>query len=330
MNAMMENEFRKHLEGRGLNAETINFSIAAVGELEEYIGKKRTTFEVASLGMLKDYVSSLMEAGSNSLERLVAIARYCSFARKNDYLVYLVSLFGARNVLPDIGERLAAIASNETRNRVFEGFELPPLGSSQEAYPRLTKMIMDRMEAELPAETCRTVLTWNYHNVPIESFKEKKERFDKASSIDDYLRDEHRRFVEELELHVKEGRIWFEQEITPEVLDFVKGNQEICTGVRHGDRIYVTKIPFAPKQYLTEKDPVMKRYYACHCQLARTAIRDGKPKISRNFCYCSAGYEKLRFDAIFGEPVEVEVLESALDGDERCRFANKIPEGKRK
>jgi predicted hydrocarbon binding protein len=74
----------------------------------------------------------------------------------------------------------------------------------------------------------------------------------------------------------------------------------------------------------------MKRYYACHCQLARTAIRDGTPKISRDFCYCSAGYEKVRFDTIFGEPVEVEVLESALDGDERCRFANKIPKGKMK
>jgi len=328
MNTMMESEFRKHLEGRGLSTETIDFSVAAVGELGEYIEKKRTTFNAASLDVLKDYVSSLMEAGKNSLERLLAIARYCSFARKNDYLVYLVSLFGARNVLPDIGERLATIASKETRDRVFEGFELPPLGSAQEAYPRLTKMIMDRMEAELPTETCRKVLTWNYHNVPVESFKEKKEHFDKAISIDSYLRDEHRRFVEELERYMKEGRIWYEQEITPEVLEFVKRNQEICTGVRHGDRIYVTKIPFAPKQYLTEKDPMMKRYYACHCQLARTAIRDGKPKISRNFCYCSAGYEKLRFDAIFGEPVEAEVLESVVDGDERCRFANKIPRGK--
>jgi hypothetical protein len=327
---MMECEFRKHLEGRGLSAEAVDFSMAAVEELEEYLGKNGTTFDVASLDVLKGYVLSLMEAGSNSLERLVAIARYCSFARKNDYLVYLVSLFGARNVLPGIGERLAVIAGDETRNRVFEGFELPPLGSSQEAYPRLTKMIMDRMEAELPAETCRQVLTWNYHKVPIEAFKEKKERFEKASSVDDYLRDEHRRFVEELEGYMKEGRIWYEQEITPEVLEFIKSNQEVCTGVRHGDRIYVTKMPYAPKQYLAEKDQTMKRYYACHCQLARTAIRDGTPKISRDFCYCSAGYEKVRFDAIFGETVEVEVLESALDGDERCRFANKIPKGKMK
>lgn len=327
---MMECEFRKHLEGRGLSVEIIDFSMTTVEEFEEYLRKNGTPFNVASLDVLGDYVSLLMAAGKNSMERLIALARYCSFARKNDYFVYLVSLFGARNVLPDIGERLAAIAGDETRNRVFGGFELPPLGSSQEAYPRLTKMIMDRMETELPAETCKKVLTWNYHQVPIEAFREKRERFKKANSIDDYLKDEHRRLVEELEGYMKEGRIWYEQEITPEVLEFVKGNQEICTGVRHGDRIYMTKIPFAPKQYLKEKDPTMKRYYACHCQLARAAIRDGDPKISRNFCYCSAGYEKLHFDVIFGEPVEVEVLESVLGGDERCRFANKIPKGKMK
>ena len=327
---MMEDEFRKRLKERGLDAETIDFNVVAVVELEEYLCKRKTTLNAASLEMLKGYVSSLIETGENSLERLLAIARYSSFARKNDFLVYLVSLFGARNVLPDIGERLATIAGKETRDRVFESFELPPLGSPQEAYPRLTSTIMDRMEAELSSRTCRRVLTWNYHNVPIEKFRDNKKRFDKAVSIDSYLSDEHGRFVEELESYMKEGRIWYEQEITPEVLEFVKKNQEICTGVRNDERIYVTKIPFAPKQYLAEKDPVMKRYYACHCQLARTAIRDGKPRIPRNFCYCSAGFEKLHFDAIFGQPVDAEVLESALDGKERCRFAIKIPKGKMK
>jgi len=325
---MLVDEFRKHIEGRGLNSEVIALSISAVKEFEEYLGKRKATIHSASLDTLKEYVSSLVVAGNNSLERLVALARYCNFARKNDYYVYLVSLFGARNVLPDIGERLEEIAGGEARKKVFEGFELPPLGSPQDAYPRLTKMVTDRMESELPVETCRRVLTWNYHNVPVESFRENKERFEKANNIDDYLHDEHERFVKELEQHMKEGRIWFEQEITPEVLLFVKSNQEICTGVRRGDRIYVTKMPYAPKQYLEENDPRMKRYYACHCQLARTAIRDDEPKISRDFCYCSAGFEKLRFEAIFGEPVEVEVLETALDGDVRCRFANKIPEGR--
>lgn len=326
----MENEFRKYLQERKLSVENADFSVSAVREFEEYLEEKGTSFESAGLGVLKEYVSLLIEEGKNSMDRLVAIARYCNLARKNEYYVYFASILGARNVLPDLGERLATIAGEETRTKVFQGFELPPLGSPQENYPRLTRMIVDRMEAELPSETCKKILTWNYHRVPAEAFKEKKERFEKADSIDEYLKDEHKRFIEELKGLMKEWRIWYEQEITPEVLEFVMGNQEICTGVRHGERIYLTKIPYAPKQYLKEKDSTLKRYYACHCPLARSAIRDRKTKISPMFCYCSGGFEKLGFDVILGEPVEAELLESALKGDMRCRFAIKIPRGKMK
>ena len=327
---LMESEFRKYLQERKLSAENADFAVSAVREFEEYLEEKGTSFESAGLGVLKEYVSLLIEEGKNSMDRLVAIARYCNLARKNEYYVYFASILGARNVLPDLGERLATIAGEETRTKVFQGFELPPLGSPQENYPRLTRMIVDRMEAELPSETCKKILTWNYHRVPAEPFKEKKERFEKADSIDEYLKDEHKRFIEELKGFMKEGRIWYEQEITPEVLEFVMGNQEICTGVRHGERIYLTKIPYAPKQYMKEKAPTLKRYYACHCPLARSAIRDRKTKISPTLCYCSCGFAKLGFDVIFGEPVEVELLESALKGDMRCRFAIKIPRGKMK
>ena len=327
---LMESEFRMHLESRGLSAENVDFAVSAVGELEEYLGKRGMSLESVGLDAIKDYVSLLVKEGKNSRDRLVAVARYCGFAKKNDCLIYFASILGARNVLPDIGERLGAIAGEEVQRRVYEGFELPPLGSPQEGYPMLTKTLVDRMEAELPSETCREVLTWNYHKVPAETFKESKERFEKASSIDEYLKDEHRRFVEELTGYMKEGRIWYEQEITPEVLEFVRRNQEVCTGVRRGDRIYLTKIPYAPKQYLMEKDPTLKRYHACHCPLARSAILDGKPKIPPTFCYCSSGFEKFGFDVIFGEPAKVELLESALKGDMRCRFAIKVPINKRK
>ncbi len=318
------------MKQRGLSAKNVNSAVSAVKEFEDYLEKRKKSFKSAGLDDLKSYISLLIKEGKNSLDRLIALARYCGFVKKNDYFVYLVSLFGAREVLPRVGERLEAIAGKEARRRVFEGFELPPLGSPQDDYPKLTKKIVDAMEAELPSETCREVLTYNYHGVPVEAFKEKKERFEKAESIDEFLKDEHRRFVEELSGYMKRGQIWYEQEITPEVVDLVKGNQEIQNGVRQGNKIYVSKIPFAPKQWLVEKDPVMKRYYACHCQLVRTAIRDGKPKISPVFCYCSGGYEKLRFDVIFGEPVEIELLESVLKGDKRCRFAVTIPKHKMK
>ena len=325
---MRESGFREYLQKRKLKAKAIDYSVSVVKEFERYLEENKQTFDSASVDALKEYVSLLIKEGKNSEGRLIAIARYCYYMKKNDLYVYLASIVGATNVLPDIGERLARVAGEETRRKVYRGVEFPPLGAPQDDYPKLTKTILERMEAELPPGKCREVMTWNYHQVPAAVFREAKKRFEKSASIDEYLKGEHKRLVEELESCMKKGQLWFEQEITPEVLEFVKNNQEINTGVRRGDKIFKAKIPYSPKQFLEEKDPTMRRYYACHCQLVRTALRDGKPKISPNFCYCSAGFEKLHFDVIFEEPVEVEVLETLLNGDPRCRFAIKIPKGK--
>ena len=327
---LRESGFRKYLQKRKLKAKAVGSSVGFVKEFEEHLKKKKQALDSANLDALKEYVALLIKEGKNSEDRLIAIARYCYFIKKTDLYIYFTSILGAVNVLPEIGERLASIVGEEVRRKTFKGIKMPPLGASQEEYPKLTSVIVERMEAELPPEKCREIITWNYHHVPASVFKEAKERFEKAASIDEYLKNEHRRLVEELESHMKKGQPWFEQEITPEVLEFVKKNPEINTGIRKGDKIYKTKIPYAPKQFLKEKDPTMRKYYSCHCQLVRTALRDGKPNIPPTFCYCSAGFEKLHFDVIFGEPVEVELLETPLKGDQRCRFAIKIPKGKLK
>jgi hypothetical protein len=71
----------------------------------------------------------------------------------------------------------------------------------------------------------------------------------------------------------------------------------------------------------------MKRYHTCHCPLARTSIITGGPEVPSEWCYCSGGYGKLPFEVVFGEELEVEILESVLAGDPRCRFAIKMPSG---
>ena len=303
-------------------------SVKAVKDFDKYLKMNKSKLESATVDELKHYISQLVEKGENSEDRFIAIARYCYYTKKNDLYAYLVSIFGAANVPHEIYKRIGAIAGEEIRKNVCQNIEFPPLGSPQDAYPNVTKKILERMEDELPPAKCRDIMTWNYHKVPAEAFEDCKERFEKSSSIDEYLKGEHKRLVNELESCMKKGRLWFEQEITPEVLEFVKNNQEINTGIRKGDRIFKTKIPYAPKQFLKEKNPVMRRYYSCHCQLVRTAIRKGNPEISSTFCYCSAGYEKVHFDVIFEQDVEVEVLETLLKGDSRCRFAIKIPKNK--
>jgi hypothetical protein len=117
---------------------------------------------------------------------------------------------------------------------------------------------------------------------------------------------------------------YFTQEIDEEVLEYVRNTPTCQNGVREGDVITATKIPYMAKKYLHEKDPRMKRYYACHCAWVREAIKTDM-KISPNFCYCSAGFEKRPWDVIFGQPVKAEVLKTVLKGDMTCKFAIHIP-----
>ncbi len=70
----------------------------------------------------------------------------------------------------------------------------------------------------------------------------------------------------------------------------------------------------------------MKRFYACHCPWARGSLRRGEMPVSARFYQCSAGFHKESWEVIFGIPLRAGVLESALQGDIRCRFAIHLPE----
>jgi predicted hydrocarbon binding protein len=49
-------------------------------------------------------------------------------------------------------------------------------------------------------------------------------------------------------------------------------------------------------------------------------------RISGTYCYCGAGFYKGVWEEILQRPVEVEVLESVMRGDEVCTVAIRLPE----
>jgi hypothetical protein len=323
-----EKEFREYLQERNMGEEQIDEAVDAALEFEREMEAKGGYLESTTIEDLKEHISLLMSQGENSQDRLMALARYCYVARRNDLYIYFASILGGRRVLPSISERLASLVGEEARAKIFDGVEAPPLGTPPEELPWPTKRLMDMFEAELPPEVYRRVLAGNHHMIPLEAFEGLKKLYEESESIDEFLERKHERAVAELEEYSAEGKIWYEQEITPRVVEFVRGNQEVLGGVRRGDKIYFTKIPYDPDAYILETDPLMKRYHACHCTLARPTILTGEPEINPEWCYCSAGYGKTPYDVIFEEETEVEMLENALAGDPRCRFAVKIPEGK--
>lgn len=321
---MRKEEFVRYLEQRGSSPDEREAAIAAIGEFEEFLLRRSETLESATTEAISDYVSELIDKGQNSIECLLALARYAYLINNHALYVYLVGVVGGYTVLPSLAARTAEIAGEATRDTVFAGLKIPPLGSAQNRYPGVTQEMIDRLRSCLPEETCKDILAGNHHQVPVEKFEAYHQAY-RESGVDGLLRFRHESLVSDLQAHARNGKPWYEQKITPEVVEFVRRNPEIQAGVRDGNSIFVTKIPYAPTEYLRETDPVLKRYHMCHCPLARASILDESTPVSPLFCYCSGGYEKLAFDVVFGEPVRVTVVNSALAGDLVCRFRIDIP-----
>jgi hypothetical protein len=320
-----EKTYREYLSKRGLKGMAVENAVAAVGEFEHSLEAENKNLVSASLDDLKAYIVGLVSSGGNTEGRLVALMRYFWLTKRNDLYSHFAAILGGQGVYASIGEKIEKDVGPKERHKVFDGFDEPPLGSTPDAYPACTREFLERLGAVLTPDQVKSVLAGNHHRIPVEHFAEMAKRYEKASSMEAFLRGEHGRLVTELEETMKAGRLWYEQVITPDVVEYVRRDQTIQNGVLEGDVVIKSKIPFAPDKWLREKDPRMRRYYACNCQLAREALLTGAERPLGTFCYCSAGYEKLPLEVMLRRPLEVEVLESVLMGGEKCRFAVKIP-----
>jgi len=322
---MQDEKFREFLKKRRVSEDDIDKNILFVRETEKYFLKRSENLDDVNTGMIQSYIDILIEKGENSIERLVSIARYYYSINRHDIYIYFTQLLGGLNVIENINKRIEENFGKECVDKILRGLKELPLGTSPKKKAESTLEYMKRLGENLSEADRKKVLTGNNHDIPIDSFFVTRDEFKNHNDIDLLLKNMHSKAVKTLEEHYEQNKIWFEQEITPGVIDFVKNNQELLAGVRKGDKIYNTKIPYNPEKYLTEKDPTLKRYYACHCPFARESILNDNINIDKTWCYCSGGFNKLKFDVIFEEPVEVEVIKSVLSGDDRCRFVFKIP-----
>jgi hypothetical protein len=322
---MQIKEYSEFLGSMNKDMDCISTAISNVSDFESFLLKSSGNIDAVSVESVKRYFGMLIAEERNSLQLLVDIARYLYLTKQNEAYIYVLSTVNGREVLESISEKVSDIAGTDSRNAVFEGLNPPPLGAPPESYPENTCRIVERL-SELGTEICRDILADNHHGIPRESFTRQKEWLEESDSIDEFLEKLHTERIRILQQHLDAGKVWFEQEITPEIIDLVKGNQEILSAVREGEYLYITKIPYSPGKWSSAQDDRMKRYYACHCPLAREAIVMEGVDIPRDWCYCSGGFTKYMFDVLFDEPTEVELLESVLSGDTSCRFRIRLPE----
>jgi len=228
-------------------------------------------------------------------------------------------------VLENLSKRLVEEFGEDFKNEIFEEENLPPLGLHPNKKPEYTRKFIPKLEKALGVNRCARFLNQGLRDRYEEWRKPDREKFLQSKNIDEFLKNKRLTYIEELEKHFEEGSLYFTQEITGEVLEFVKNDPCIEVGVRAGDRIIVRKIPHMAKEYLREPDEKKKHYYFCHCPWVKEALWESEQPIPSVFCNCSAGYYKAYWEIVLDQPVEVDVLKSILNGDSLCEFAVHLP-----
>lgn len=322
-------EFREYLIQKGVTGQALEEQMNMADDFHAFLSSKDTQEIAPDAGKeaVEQFTRQLIADGHNREEYFYTLIRYAHWIGHRSLYVALLELIDCSNAMEVLGEIIEEKHGSELRDRIFEE-KLPPAGSSEKERWTHTDTVLRKMSSQMNLQERQAAWFNVQHGIPaqdwLEGDQEEKEKYQKCGGIEDYLAlklDERNQYLQKLH---DENKLWYTVEITDEVLDFVLKEPEIESGRREGNKVYISKIPYNAKRYLQETDPKMKRYYACHCPLVREGILQGK-SIPAEICNCSLGHAS-HYLAGLGVELRGEVLESAVNGDERCRFVFYLPE----
>ncbi|MFX0097887.1 MAG: DUF6144 family protein [Candidatus Hodarchaeota archaeon] len=215
---------------------------------------------------------------------------------------------------------LGRVAGEEIRKEIMEGGENLSQETSREEVIDWTKRAMNKLDSLVDEKKRIDIMTGCACQYPKSDLQIIREKYEETKDVDIA----HQMLQKQFESFLKEG-LKLNSEFIEEIVKRGWGS----AGLRKGDAIIATKIPKSGflVDYLKEKDPEKKRQYYCHCPRIRDALKLSE-KISPTYCYCGAGFYKDIWEEILQRPVEVEVLESVLKGDDVCKIAIYLPREK--
>ncbi len=310
------------LQERGFTPEQVQ---AFVTFVERFVASAEADAAPSLAEAFPAFSARMLAEKTNTRDNYYAIALYGRFLQDNPLLLSALELVDGSEALDNLYLKTGEALGEMRRDELFAGLQRVPTGTPNTEKPAAMQAMLARLERAEP-EACREILAGGLRDLPDEHYAAEKAAFEQCTDIDEYLWRKKRAFIAELRQIQREARLYFNQEITDEVIEYVRRNPEIGQGVRAGNIIYETKIPYRAREYLAETDEDRKRYYYCHCPWVRESLRAGRSDISPVFCNCSAAFTKKPWEVIFGQKLQADVLESVLQGDLRCRFAIHLPD----
>ena len=210
-------------------------------------------------------------------------------------------------------------------SELVKNIELPDIDSECKCQCHNMYLFMKRFEEMTDEETLKKILYKVRHGLHPSQCEWAHKEFMEIGNLDDFLNkhlnDELNHFIE---LN-SEKKDFYGQEITDEVLAFIKANPKMLAPVREGNKLYCMAFPCNMKEYLNAANEKMKRYHACHCPFAKESILS-ENVVSPALCNCSLGHVMNFTEAFMGRELEGKVVCSVLNGDLTCEYEIEIPD----
>jgi hypothetical protein len=151
-------------------------------------------------------------------------------------------------------------------------------------------------------------------------FERDLELYRAANSLDEYLLAKAKLELLRLQVFHRSNSKWKDVFFTEEYVRRVTQFPEMLSGVRRGNRIFVTLSPAHPAKYINAKTPEKKRYYTCHDPNINAGFLTGIPDVSIVWCERCVSRYRMKYECLLGRPLKAELVESALLGDTSCRI----------
>jgi hypothetical protein len=208
---------------------------------------------------------------------------------------------------------LDQVVGEDLREAIVQGGEELTSQSERSQVIAWTQAAMQRLESLVDEPARREVMTGCACQYSPEDLHDIRLAYQASGDIDLARRMLRERFETFLR-----HTLQLDDELIQDILSRGWGLAGVC----QGDRIIATKIPKSGNlvAYMKETDPQVKRQLYCHCPRIRQAIQEGV-QIPAVYCYCGAGFYQGIWEEITQRPVQVEVLESVLQGGEVCEVA---------
>ena len=323
---MNEDGFRRFLEDWKVSEKKIDSHIAIAHMFEDFLTGSGHLDSPSPEDLLA-FSTWMIEEKLNTYNNYVGLAFYGRFRGRMDTRNAVVALLDGAEAMDNLYKKVGDSLGNEQREAIFAEIEIPPFGTPNAQKPKITQVVMERLEHTVGTEKTIALLKDCLRDLKKTWYSASRKKYLKSKDFDEFLKKKGDDFIAQLTKIKEEDTDFFGQKINDDVIQFVESHPEIRQGIRDGNVLYETKIPYMTIDFLAETDENMKRYHYCHCQWARESLVQDDVQVPPIFCNCSAGFHKKYWEVVLDQPLKAEVLETVLGGGSRCKFAIHLPEG---